>query len=287
MTNKHGEGGAMATIKPTLIIEDCSALGQISTVAAVTILQAFGETTALLPTSLLSTQTEGFGQPAQLSTAPWLTQVSLHWRKQGINFANALVGYIGSAQLIKQVDRLLVTLQPRQLVIDPVMGDQGSLYPGLPSTYPQLLQPLCRRATVITPNWTELCQLAGQPVVEPTTDHLLGLVNQLREQEITAQIVVTGVKQGAQIGCWVVGDHCPVYLPVKYFPGHYYGTGDTFAALLTGFLNQQVDLRLAATKATAALTVAVAETSQLPVAERRYGLRLKNLLATLAKGVEQ
>lgn len=272
----------MGQVKPTLIIEDCSALGQISTVAAVTILQSLGETTALLPTSLLSTQTEGFGRPVQLATADWLLKTSHHWQDQRVEFKSALVGYLGSPHIIATVHQLLDQLRPPRLIVDPVMADQGQLYPGLTSHYPRLLRSLCRRATVITPNWTELCLLAGQPVA-PSREHLTELMDRLSKMKITAPVVVTGVRNGPVIGYWLVEHQHVVYLPEKYFPGHYYGTGDTFAALLTGFLNRQFGLEQAITAAGAALTTAVAETSQLPEEERYYGLRLQALLADLAR----
>lgn len=273
----------MSRVKPTLIIEDCSALGQISAVAAVTILQALGETTALLPTSLLSTQTEGFGQPVRLMTDDWLARTSRHWQAQRVEFKSALVGYLGSPHIITTVHQLLDQLQPSRLIVDPVMADQGQLYPGLTGHYPQLLRSLCRRATVITPNWTELCFLAGQPVMAPSREHLTKLIDRLSKMRITAPVVVTGVRNGPVIGYWLVEDQHIVYLPEKYFPGHYYGTGDTFAALLTGFLNRQLSLEQAVTAARTALTTAVAETSQLPEEERYYGLRLQALLADLAR----
>ena len=63
-----------------LVIEDFSALGQISMVAALTILQSMDYTTASLPTTLLSTQTECFGDPQRLSTNQWIKSSVDHWQ---------------------------------------------------------------------------------------------------------------------------------------------------------------------------------------------------------------
>ena len=48
-------------------------------------------------------------------------------------------------------------------VLDPVLGDNGKLYPGLTSATVTAMQQMLSQATVITPNWTELGWLVNQP----------------------------------------------------------------------------------------------------------------------------
>lgn len=274
-------GKVMGEIRPTLIIEDCSALGQISLVTATTILQAMGETTALLPTSLLSTQTEGFGKPARLATDEWLKAATDHWRTAKVLMAGALVGYLGTKELVTTLQPIINQVAGK-VIIDPVMADQGELYPGIPRDYPQAMRKLCTLADIITPNWTELCLLTEQVVGQPSIAKFKQAIQVLRQQGISAQVVVTGVVQDAKIGYWVCQGGHVKSIAFDYFPGHFYGTGDAFTALLYGFL-KRYPLEQAIQAAGTALERAVRETSCLPEDERRYGIQLSGLIAYLTR----
>ncbi len=276
-------GRDVVETKASIIIEDFSALGQISLVAATTILQAMGITTALLPATVLSTQTEGFATPVALNTTNWQQATAQHWAQFQLPFQGALVGYLGSAQEVHTVRQIIHDLAPNQLVVDPVMADQGCLYPGLPATYPAALCDLCRDATVLTPNWTELCLLTGQSISEPNLKDCLHMAKLLHQAGITGQLVVTGIHQDGQIGSWLVHGDQLLFSGADYFLGHFYGTGDCFAALLYGYLTWGSGLHTAVDQATQALAVAVKETAAVPMGERLLGMQLKELVTYLTR----
>lgn len=257
-------------------------MGHISMVAASAVLHAMGETTALLPTTLLSTQTEGFGRPARLDLSAWAQDALTHWQANDVHFSGAIIGYLGSRVAVDRVGRLLSSLPDlQQVIIDPAMADQGRLYPGLPSDYPAAVRRLCRAARLITPNWTELCMLAGQPQLTPNRANLQLAVNRLRAAGISATVIVTGVVRPPKIDCWTVASGHLLENSFNYFPGHFYGTGDAFTALLYVFLKQRDDLSWAIDQTGSALLIAIKATSQLAEDDRRFGLRLPELLAYL------
>lgn len=271
-------------VRPTLVIEDCSALGQISLVAATTVLQAAGLTTALLPSVLLSTQTEGFGKPISLQTDNWVKPSYEHWRANGVHFSGGIIGYLGNDASVHKVSCLLKSESLSLLVVDPVMADRGHLYPGLTANYPLAMAELCKYADVITPNWTELCLLAGLNTVEPREEYFQIAIQQLRKKGISASVVVTGVVKGNQIGYWVIEGNEVKFIAFNYFPGHFFGTGDLFTALLYVYLQREDNLELAVSAAGHALAIAVEETSHVDQSDRRYGMKLQRLLAYLAGG---
>ncbi|MDO4902875.1 MAG: PfkB family carbohydrate kinase [Limosilactobacillus sp.] len=277
----------MVAIKPTLIIEDCSALGNISMTAAATAIESLGGYAVSLPSVLLSTQTEGFGVPTRLDTAEWMVDTNAHWSRENIDFSGSVVGYLGREEIIAAVAKILDSRSYSLVVVDPVMADLGKLYPGFDDDYPQQMLQLCRSADVITPNWTELCLLAGMPVEEPTTDRYFAAVAVLRESGVNCQVVVTGIPDGERIACWLAdGDDVKV-VSTKRLPGHFYGTGDLFAALLYGFLQKGQSLHTAVQSATEALSVAVEETSGGDDADRKFGMRLFELIKCLTRGDAQ
>ena len=61
--------------KTFLLAADLAGIGSMSLSSAVTIMQLFGINLALSPTVLLSTQSEGFGKTAKLSTAAFYSTV--------------------------------------------------------------------------------------------------------------------------------------------------------------------------------------------------------------------
>lgn len=270
-----------------LVIEDLSALGQISMVAALTVLQSMNYTTAALPTAVLSTQTEGFGAPAKLTTDQWITKVLDHWHLiPDLDFNGALVGYIGSEELVSAVSHLLKQkLGNRPVIVDPVMADEGQLYPGLQSSYVQAMRELCTSATVMTPNWTELCLLTNQDVLfEPTEQNVQQALNKLSEMGITAQVVVTGISRDGQKGSLFRSTEEGLeFIGKPAIPGHFYGTGDTFAALLLGLLLQNYSLTDAVKQTNEWLYKAIQNTAdEETMDDRKYGLRLGELIQEIA-----
>lgn len=308
-------------IKPALLIEDFSALGQISLIGALSVLQAMGITTASLPATILSSQTEGFGQPAVLDTEQWIQASLRHWQAQDIEPSGVLIGYLGQCTLAEQLGSWLEqqNLTDCLKIVDPVMGDQGRLYPGFDHDYVEAVKKLCRHADLITPNWTELCFLAGLPYSLPTAETLIQGIDQLKAAGINAAVIVTGVHLNGQIGCcwrqdqqtkfdWRQQQNRPENLlngsdshqslqsnsdcyhkqPLNFCgndvrSGHFYGTGDIFSALLYGRLLQGWSLETAVENATDAMELAIQQTAPLPDNERRFGLRLDHLIHYVSK----
>ncbi len=91
-------------MKATAIIEDFTALGTISSIAALDILHGMGITTAALPSMMLSTSSEGFGVPQRLIPSDWQDRTISHWRSlTQLKLSAVLVGYLATSSLIDRV----------------------------------------------------------------------------------------------------------------------------------------------------------------------------------------
>lgn len=266
----------------TLLMEDLSAVGNISITAALPILAAFGHQVLPLPTMMLSAQTEGFGQPARLDTNPWLQQTAKHWQSlPTMKIDVALIGYIGKVATVKSVAKFLTTWSPTLTVIDPVIGDEGKMYPTLDDDYMDHLAHLLPLANVITPNATELSLFSGVTFAkEPTDAELLAALTKLQRQLPNTTIVVTGVKRGDQIGCcWLeqkTSKLAQYFVP--YIPRHFSGAGDVFVAILTGYLTAQMSISDAVTTTMNDLVKAMRITADLGYMS---GLNLVSILNTI------
>jgi pyridoxine kinase len=268
-------------IKPTLVIQDLSAVSQISLTVAIAIFQALDLPIAVAPSTLLSTQTEGFGKPVSLDTTDWLEKSFRHWQKSQITFNGILVGYLGTVGRINQLSAWIRANQLKPVIIDPVMGDAGALYPGLDPAIVSAMQKLCQQADIITPNLTELHFLTGENTQDVTK--LLKVASKM----FGCRVILTGVKKGQYVNSYLLGagkDNLTV-ASSSYYPGHFFGTGDAFSALLTGWYLKGFSLPMAMQRATKDLQIAVRQTATLSSKERKFGLKTAAMLQQiLAEG---
>lgn len=273
----------MAKQITTLIAEDLSAVGNISMTEALPILAAFGQRPVPLPTVVLSAQTEGLGEPAKLQTASWLEQTNQQWREiTDLRFDQALIGYVGNVAALTAVQQLLTTWQPMEVVLDPVLGDHGKLYPGLDTNYVSALSSLLELGTVLTPNLTELEILSGVNLTVVDNEYLQRALQTLNQKlPNPKQIIVTGVKRQNQIGSfWLADGKLQSYF-VKYLPRHFSGAGDAFAAILTGYLGRGSTLADSVQQTMNTLQLAMNATLE---SDYDSGLDLVNVLRVITNG---
>lgn len=266
--------------KRILTVQDLSCLGQCSAAVALPVLSAWGHEACLLPTALLSTHT-AFQNPYILQLPDSIPEIAAHWQRENIRFDAILVGYLGSQREISQVmaltDRLLA---PGGLcIVDPVMADHGRLYRGFDMDYVAAMEGLCRRADILLPNVTEAALLAGRPYPESLTEVT---VRQLLEALPWERVVLTGaVEDGETTGIAVKeGKDVTFHLHPKA-PGAFHGTGDLFAACLTGGMMSGMALKEAAAFAADFTGRCAMETAKNPA--HPYGIRFEPLLGRITE----
>ena len=271
-------------LKRVLVIEDLASLNAISGSVAITLLNAMQLHPAWLPSTILSTQSEGFGEPVGLSTDEYCRNTLDHWRKLAVRFNVLLVGYAPS-QFLDWLPSELTKLQPTNCLIDPVLGDDGQLYPTVDTSVIVRMQQLLPLATVITPNWTELGFLVGENWEdEPNQAVLIHSAQEILRENPNLAVAITGVHLKNEIGVLFVAKGEVKFFGSPQVPGHFYGTGDVFSALLLGYLVQGQPLRNAVKAAQSGVSIAVSASVKLSDQERLDGLNLQPLLEKIVKG---
>lgn len=276
-------------MKVTAVIEDFSGIGNMSMLTALDILHTVNVTTAALPATVLSTQSEGFGQPAvmNLSTVHrFQKQTLVHWGEvANMQITNILLGYLGDLSTIDLISNWLHHQNKIFTIIDPVMGDQGSLYPGLDQKIPNKMRQLILNASVITPNFTELKLLSGL-FTDKNYDiyDIKDYIGALRDFGYFNDCIITGIPEKQKIVSeyWSKDNKLVARYQTKRLTGHFYGTGDVFSALFTAFVNIGLSKQKAFIKANQLLTTAIQETSILTEEDRKYGLLMHDLLQKLS-----
>ncbi|AEV95850.1 PfkB family carbohydrate kinase [Pediococcus claussenii] len=274
--------------KKVIVAEDLSSLGSISMGIALPILATFGFTVVPVPTMLLSAQTEGFGKPEILDLHCWWKNSVQSWNKLGNLKLNAgLLGYLGSVEMIKVMQEFLDRDLVGMVVLDPAMADSGKLYAGFDANYVDAMRGLLGKANIVTPNITEAQLLADIKVGHyPTNDELIQLFDALQTvMKPNSQLIITGVHDTETISTvWLVNGHVKRFEQPKV-TGHFDGTGDLFAAVLTGCLASNSLLEKSIEVASKVVRSTILKTSRKDQSSH-YGLNVGCAINELQKQIE-
>ena len=229
-------------------IQDISCYGQCSLTVALPILSAYGVETAILPSGILSTHTGGFKNFTVLDLTEEMPKIVNHWISEGIRFDAIYTGYLGSAEEIEIAKKIfdLFRGDNTSIIIDPVMADNGKLYPAFDMEYVKKNAELCAEADIIVPNITEASFMTG---MEYREEYEEGYVKELlqRLNELGAGVsVLTGVslekgKTGVMGFERETGEYY-VYQNRK-IDAAFHGTGDLFSSTFVGEMMRGLNWR--------------------------------------------
>ncbi len=226
--------------KKILTIQDISCYGQCSITVALPVLSAYGLETAILPSAILSTHTAGFKNFTVCDLSKELPKIINHWQNEGIKFDALYSGYLGETThfaIVKEIKNTLLD-NGAPFILDPVMGDNGKLYPAFDNNYVDGMRDLLTISDIIIPNITEACFLSGVDYRQKyDKEYIMSIIRKLRE--ITdATIVLTGVSyRNDKIGV-VVFDKDYEYYEHDRINTSYHGTGDIYSSSFIGnYLN--------------------------------------------------
>ena len=234
-------------MKRVLTIQDISCLGKCSITIALPVISALGSEAVILPTALLSTHTMFNGFTVK-DLSDQIEPIVAHWKQENVRFDCIYTGYLGSIEQIDQVKEIFRTFRREDTVIfvDPVMADNGKLYPTFDMDYVRKNTELCREADIIVPNITEACLMTD---MEYRVDHDEKYIRELMDRlcEFGAKItVLTGVcLEPGMTG--VMGydrdkDEFFLYQNRK-IDATFHGTGDLFSSTCVGEIMKGRDWR--------------------------------------------
>lgn len=225
--------------KRVLTIQDVSCVGQCSLTVALPVISACGIETAVLPSSVLSTHTGGFTGYTFRDLTSDMPSIKDHWIKENIKFDAFYTGYVSPDQIDYIKDIMASCASEGALrIVDPVMADNGKLYPGFNDDFPQLMAQLCKGADYILPNLTEAAFLLGREVVLEGYDEAFVEDTCKALMELGAKnVVLTGVSfEESKLGAAIYDGKSVSYVFNDRIPRSSHGTGDVFASAFTGAL---------------------------------------------------
>lgn len=278
-------------MKRIVTIQDISCVGKCSLTVALPIISACGVETAVIPTAVLSTHTAFQGFTFHDLTEEILP-IASHWKQEKIGFDAIYTGYLGSFEQLELVSQFMDQFKTEKnfVIVDPVMADNGSLYPGFTKEFVREMEKICGKADVIVPNLTEASYLLDIPYMGDQYDE-----NDIKNILVSLsklgcrKVVLTGVSLVPdQLG--VVSYDAETKQFFHYFnekmPASFHGTGDIFASAMTGALMNQCTLEQALEIAVDYTVACIRKTIADPD-HRWYGVNFEQALPLLVERLNQ
>ena len=262
MTNEHNHQKKIA------VINDFCGFGRCSIAVALPIISAMHIQCCPLPTAVFSDHT-GFESFFCTDFTDHMQAYADEWEKLSLRFDGIATGFLGSAQQIDLVKRFLERFKTEKtkVLVDPVMGDYGKLYPTYTEDLASRMHELLSFADLLTPNLTEACILANKPYREDFTQAELTELCEALAAGGPQQIVISGIHLGEDLGNFVFSNGKTSMICAHRVGGYRSGTGDVFGAILAADLVNDVPLDVSVRKAADFIAKTIAYTQKINVPE--------------------
>ncbi len=270
-------------------IQDLSGFGRCSMTLVLPALSAMGVQCCPVLTAYLSSHTGGLGSNTFCDLTDQMAPVTAHWQSLGLTFDAILTGFMGSCRQIQLTRDFLAAFRRTgcPAVVDPVMGDGGQLYRTYTPQMRSAMAELARDADVITPNPTEAAALLGvdyQDLALNREADCRAWAQRLsldgRRSVVLKSVSLSSEMTGAVCFDRTTGQTELVQAPRA--PGRFHGTGDLFAAVLTGALAKGLPLAEGVRRAADFVALCAGRTARLGT-PRQEGLDFEPLLRRLGE----
>ncbi len=274
-------------IQRVAAIHDLSGFGRVSLAVVIPILSTMGIQVCSLPTAVLSSHTGGFTNYKFIDLTDSMEGYITHWKEIGINFDCIYSGFLGSVKQIEIISRFIDDFANKEtlVVVDPVMGDGGKLYPSMNQTMVKEMRQYIKKADLITPNYTEVLFLLEESLVEEMNDDLVKtylrrLVDMGPKMVIITSVPVAHSPNMTNVIAYNRDDGRFWKVKCDYIPAYFPGTGDVFTSVTVGSLLQGDSLPIALDRAVQFITAAI-RASYGHNYPRRDGIMLERVLGNL------
>ncbi len=268
-------------IKKVVAINDLSGIGKCSLSVALPILSALKVQCCPLPTAILSSQT-GFSEYTFLDLTNEMENYYNTWKKLNLNIDTICSGFLGSIHQIDIVINFIKENKDALVIVDPVLGDGGILYPIFDKETCSKMKDLVKYSDLITPNLTEACLLTNKDYHEDySEDELINIAKSLCELGPN-KVIITGIIKNDMIynlSYDSIKDKSLLY-GLKYNKRSYSGTGDIFVSIISALITNGFDLDFAVKTASDFIYKCVSYTSTYET-DRNHGVMFEMFLNDL------
>ncbi|MEQ8156680.1 MAG: pyridoxamine kinase [Clostridiaceae bacterium] len=274
-------------VKRVAAIHDLSGFGRASLTAIIPILSSMGIQVCPFPTAILSTHTGGFEEFTFIDLTDTMEAYFNHWKKEQIEFDCIYSGFLGSPKQIDIISEFISDFKrvDNLVVIDPVMGDNGSLYQTMDHEMVMKMKDLIKNADIITPNFTEAALLLDKPFSRfikesEIKEWLAELADMGPDIVIITSVIDESQPDNTNVIAFDKSNNKYWKVSCKYIPAFFPGTGDAFTSVLIGSLLQGDSLPIALDRSVNFITSAIRASYGFTYPQRE-GVLIEKVLDTL------
>lgn len=274
-------------VKRVAAIHDLSGFGRASLTAVIPILSSMGIQVCPFPTAILSTHTGGFEEFTFIDLTDTMEAYFNHWKKEQIEFDCIYSGFLGSPKQIDIISEFISDFKrvDNLVVIDPVMGDNGSLYQTMDHEMVMKMKDLIKNADIITPNFTEAALLLDKPFSRfikesEIKEWLAELADMGPDIVIITSVIDESQPSNTNVIAFDKSNNKYWKVSCKYIPAFFPGTGDAFTSVLIGSLLQGDSLPIALDRSVNFITSAIRASYGFTYPQRE-GVLIEKVLDTL------
>lgn len=268
--------------KKIAVVNDFCGFGRCSLTVSLPVISALGIQCCPLPTAVFSNHT-GFQSFYCTDFTEHMDAYIAEWARLDLRFDGILTGFLGSEEQVEIVKRFLERFKQTgtTAVVDPVMGDYGSLYSTYSPRLSKKMKDLVPYADILTPNLTEACILTETEYrADLDEDDLLALCRELSAMG-PRKIVVSGLERGESLENFVYeAGKEPVRILEHKVGAFRSGTGDVFSSMLAADAVNGIDFTQSVRHASSFIAKTLRRTLELE-APKTDGICFEEFLPTI------
>ena len=183
-----------------LLLNDLCSYGKASLTVSIPVLSHFGIKVSPLISVILSNHT-AFESFCAFDLTQQLEKIVEELKIRKPDFDAFYVGWIASGKQPSIVVDIIKSFNIGIILIDPILGDNGKLYPSMSDEHVNSMKELMKYADIATPNITELAILLGKdPSLKYNEEEVKDMAKELAEIG-PKTVIVTSVVKDDKIGC--------------------------------------------------------------------------------------
>ncbi len=268
--------------KKIAVINDFSGFGRCSVAVELPIISALKIQCCVVPTSIFSNHS-GYEDFYFDDYTEKMNNYIEQWKKLDLRFEGIATGFLGSVTQIEIVSDFIKEFKSEdtQVVIDPVIGDDGVAYSTYTDEMCREMKRLVSYANIITPNLTEACMLTDTEYKDTMSREEIEKMLEKLSKLGPDKIVITGLKQGKYLTDAIYENHHKIhFLKNPKIGQERAGTGDIFAAIIAADAVNGVGFKQSVMRATEFIRKCIERSIELDIPQED-GLCFEEYLTTL------
>ncbi len=272
--------------KKVLLVSDFVGVGKVALSMMIPILNTMEADVSYLPTAVISNNFD-YGKAVVEELTSFMKDSKDIWKELDFQFDVITTGIIMNAEQVDTVKEIVKYHDKKPLIIsDPIMGEDGELYPGLSEDLVEASRLMALEADIIIPNLTEFSLIIGKDYPNPDTfDHeqLVRWLEKARTRGVKSAII-TSVHMGDEYYVYGYSQDEDIFrVKVDHVPVDIGGSGDIFTSLIIGRYVKEPNLKKCVEYATKLLTNIIRKEYKEDVDQRVNEIRIQNYLQDIYK----